>query len=47
MMAAISLGIMDCLDALSDPHLTLAPDICLENCSFHPDFPIFVEYRLL
>ena len=34
---------MDCLDGLSDPDLTLAPDIHLEKCPFHPDFPVLLS----
>jgi hypothetical protein len=33
-------GLWDCLDGLPDPVLTLAACMCLENCPFHPDFPI-------
>ena len=33
---------MDCLGGLSDPDLTLAFDFCLENCPFHPDFPVLL-----
>jgi hypothetical protein len=40
MTASISLGVIRCLDGLSDPILTLAPGMYLENCPFHPDFPI-------
>jgi hypothetical protein len=39
MTAFISSRVMG-LFSLSDPVLTLAPGICLENCPFHPDFPI-------
>ena len=38
MTAIISLGVMNLLDGLSDPVLTLAPGMCLEKCPFHPDF---------
>ena len=43
MTASISLGMMDCLDGLSDPDLTLVPGICLENCPFHPGFPVLLS----
>ena len=36
-------GLWDCLDHLSDPDLNLVPGICLENCPFHPDFPILLS----
>jgi hypothetical protein len=38
MTPAISLGVCECLDGLSDTDLILEPGICLENCSFHPAF---------
>ena len=43
MTASITLGLWDCLDGLSDPDLTLVPCICLENCLFHPDFPVLLN----
>jgi hypothetical protein len=36
MNATISLGVMGCLDGLSDTDLTLVFDNCAENCPFHP-----------
>jgi hypothetical protein len=41
MTASISLG--DPLDGLSDPDLTLVSGICLENCPFHPYFPVVLS----
>jgi hypothetical protein len=43
MTACISLGVMGLLNRLSDPDLTLAPGICLENYPFHPDFSIWLS----
>jgi hypothetical protein len=40
MTASISLGVMELLNGLSYPDLTLALDIWLETCPFHPDFPV-------
>jgi hypothetical protein len=40
MSFSISLGLWDSLDGLFDLVLTWAPGMCLENCPFHPDFPI-------
>ena len=37
------MGLWDCLDGLSDPDLTLVPGIFLENCPFHPDFPVVLN----
>jgi len=34
--------LLDCSHGLCDSDLTLVPGICLENCSFHPDFSSFV-----
>jgi hypothetical protein len=33
-------------DGLSDPDLTLAPDICLENYQSHLDSPILLNIDL-
>jgi hypothetical protein len=41
--ASISLGVIGCLDGLSDPELTLVIRICLENCPFHPDFSVVLS----
>ena len=44
MTASISLGVMGMLlDGLSDPDLTLVFGICIENCPFHPDFPVLLS----
>jgi hypothetical protein len=43
MTASISLGVIDCLDCLSDPNLTLVFGIYLENCPFHQDFPVLLN----
>jgi hypothetical protein len=40
MTASILFGFWDNLDVLSDPDLTLAPGICLENYSLHLDFQV-------
>jgi hypothetical protein len=42
MTASIFLGVVGCLDGLSDPDLILILGICLENCPFHPDFPVLL-----
>jgi hypothetical protein len=42
MAISISLGDIG-LFSLSDADLTLAPDMCLENCPFHADFPILLS----
>jgi hypothetical protein len=41
--SSTSLGLWDSLDGLSDPDLTLVFDLCLENCPFHPDFPVVLS----
>jgi hypothetical protein len=43
MTSSISLGVWDSLDGLSDPDLPLVFSLCLENCSFHPDFPVVLN----
>jgi len=43
MTASLSLGIMGLFRCLSDPDLTLVPDICLENCPFHSYFPVLLS----
>jgi hypothetical protein len=43
MTESISLGVMGLLNTLYDPDLSLVPGICLENCSFHPDFPVLLS----
>jgi hypothetical protein len=43
MTVSISLGVMVLFDGLSDSNLTLILRICLENCSFHPDFPVLLS----
>ena len=43
MIASISLGLWDYLDGYSDPDLTLVFGICVENCPFHPDFPVLLS----
>jgi len=47
MTANIFLELWDSVDGLSDPDLILVFGICLDNCPFHPDFPVFFfEYRI-
>jgi hypothetical protein len=44
MKVSISLGFMGLFRWFI---LTLVPGVCLENCSFHPDFSGFFEYTLV
>jgi hypothetical protein len=43
MTAVFSLGVMGLFRCLSGPDLTLVFGICLENCPFHPDFPVVLS----
>ena len=47
MTASISSGLTGLLNGLSDPALTLAFGMCLENCLFPPDFLILLSIKLL
>jgi hypothetical protein len=43
MTASISLWVMDCLDSLSVPDITLVCCICLESHLFHIDFSVLLS----
>jgi hypothetical protein len=43
MAASISLGVMGLFRSFNDPDLTLVFGICVENCPFHPDFPVVLS----
>lgn len=43
MTASISLEVMECLDGLSDFHLTLLHGMCVEKSSISPKISVFLS----